>query len=97
MFAAAGISTISRFSVNSSGHSGRPSVLFPAASTRQFPGASSSLREFAGFVKKENESSGGDVVEELEVELDDSPGTTKGTQFSVLQRVFFPSLVRCGF
>ena len=64
-----------------------------AASTRrQFPGASSLLREFAGF----KESCGGDVEEELVLEFDDSPGTTKGTYFSVLQRMFFPSLVRCG-
>ena len=74
MFAAAGISTISRFSANSSNHSGRPSVLFPA-STRQFLGASLPC-EFAGFYEV-TESCGGDVEEELVLELD-SPGTTKG-------------------
>ena len=30
------------------------------------------------------------------VELDDSPGTTNGTKFSVLQRVRFPFLLRRG-
>ena len=78
MCAAAGISTISRFSANSSSHSGRPLLLFPAASTRQFPGASSLLREIAGF-NEVHESCGGDVEEELVLELDDSPRTTKST------------------
>ena len=64
MFPAGGISSISRFSVKSSGHSGRPSLLFPEASTRHFPGASSLLREFAGF-NEVNESCGGDIEEEL--------------------------------
>ena len=38
------MSTISRFSVESSSHSGIPSSLFPAASSLQFPIASSLLR-----------------------------------------------------
>ena len=78
MFAAAGKSAISRFTVKSSGHSGRPSLLFSAASTRQFPGASSLLREFDGF-NEINESCGGGIEEELVLEIDESPGTTKRT------------------
>ena len=42
-------------------------------------------------------SCGCDVEDELALELDDNPGTTGGTKFSVLQRIFFPCLVRCGF
>ena len=64
--------------MKSSRLSGRPSLLFPAASTRQFPGASSLLREFAGFLEVD-ESCGGDDEEELVLELDDRPETTKGT------------------
>ena len=96
MCAGAGISVSSRFTMNFLNHSGRSSLLFPAASTRQFHGASSSLREFAGF-NEVDESCGGDVEEELVLELDDSTGPTKGTKFSVLQGIFFQSLVRCGF
>ena len=60
--------------------SGRSFLLFPAASTRHFPGVSSSFREFAGF-NDVDESCGGDVEEELLLELDDSPKTTNGTKF----------------
>ena len=59
-------------------------------------GASSLLREFAGF-NEADEFGGGDFEEELVLGLNDSPGTTKGTKISVLQTIFFPSLVRCGF
>ena len=34
--------------------------------------------------------------DELE-ELVDRPGTTKGTEFAVLQSIFLPFLMRCGF
>ena len=57
---------------------GRSCKLFPAAPLRQFPGAPPSLRESDGF-KKMDETCGGDVEEELVLELDGSPGTTKGT------------------
>ena len=39
---------------------------------------------------------GGHVEDEVVVDLDDSPGTTNGTNFSVLQWVRFPFLVRRG-
>ena len=48
MFAAAGIPSISKFSVKASGHSGIPSLLFPATSSLLFPASSQLLREFAG-------------------------------------------------
>ena len=49
MFAAAGMSTISRFSAKSSSHSGTPSPLqFPATPSLQFTVAPSLLRMFAG-------------------------------------------------
>ena len=39
-----------------------------------------------------------DVEEcELEEELDDKPGTTIGTKFSVLHCIRIPFLMRCGF
>ena len=88
-FAGAGTSAISRFSVKSSSHSGRPSLLFLTASTRQFLGASSLLHELAGF-NEIYESCGGDVEEEIVLGLDDSPGTTREARFSFLQRIFFP-------
>ena len=68
MFATAGTSTASRFSVKSSSHSGRSCKLFLAASLRQFPGASSLLREFAAFDKIDE--SCGDVEEEPLLKLD---------------------------
>ena len=51
MFAAADISKISRFSLKSSNHSGRPSLLFLAASSLQFPLAS---RYFANVLDAMN-------------------------------------------
>ena len=59
--------------------------------------ASSSLRTPAGLEEVLDESCGGDAEDELAPELDDNPGTTTGTKFSVLHRILFPSLVRCGF
>ena len=44
-----------------------------------------------------DESCGGDVEDELVPELDDNPGTTRGTKFSVLHKKFFPCLVNRGF
>ena len=44
-----------------------------------------------------DEPCGDDVEDELVLELDDSPGTTKRTKFSVLQRMFFPSWVNGNF
>ena len=73
MSAGAGTSAISRFPVKSSSHAGIPSV-------------SSLLRVFGGSNEIER-SCGGDVEEEVVVELDDSPGTTNRTKFSVLQKV----------
>ena len=72
MFAAAGIYETSWFSAKFSCHSGRSSLLFLAASTRQ-------LLKFAGY-NEVGDSSGSDVEEELVLELDDSPGTTRGTK-----------------
>ena len=57
--------------MKSSSHSGRSSLLFPAASARQFPAASSLLRQIAGL-NEVDESCGNDVEEELLLELDDS-------------------------
>ena len=91
-----GNSTISWFSVKSSGHSGRPSLLFPAASKRQFPAAPSLLHEFAGFTEVD-ESCRGDVEEEPVLEPDDSPGTTKKNVVLSLAEDCLPSSVRCGF
>ena len=81
MFASADTSVSSRFSVESSSHSGRFCKLCPAAPLRQFPGAPSLRREPAGF-NDLDESSGGDVEEELVLELDDRPGNTTSTKFS---------------
>ena len=57
----------------------------------------SSLRGLAGLGELLDESSANDVEDELERELEDNPGTTPGTKFSVLHRIPFPFLVRCGF
>ena len=81
MFAGAGISASSRFSAKSSSHSGRSHKRFPAAPLRHFPGAPSLFREFAGEAMSK---------EELVLELDDSPGTTKRTKFPVLHMIFLP-------
>ena len=75
----AGTSAIPRFSVKSSSHSGTP---FP----QQFSVASSLLRVFAGSTEIDR-SCESDVEEEVVVVLDDSPGTTNGTKFSILQKV----------
>ena len=70
--------------MKSSSHSGIPSLLqFPATSSLQFPVAPSI---FAGS-KEIDRSCGSDFEDEAVVELDDSPGTTKRTKFSVVQRV----------
>ena len=51
MFAAAGVSPVPRFSVKSSSHTETTlTLLFRAVCTRQFPGASSLLRGFAGML-----------------------------------------------
>ena len=86
MFAAACTSAMSRFSVKSSGHSGIPLLVLPATCSLQFPATSSFLRDFAGSSEMDR-SCGCDVEEELVLEFDDCPGTTKGTKFSVLQKV----------
>ena len=66
--------------MKSSSHAVRSCKLLPAASLRQFSGGSSSLlREFAGF-KNLGEPCGDDVEDELVVELDDSPRTTRRTK-----------------
>ena len=75
MFAAAGISTISRLSVKSSNLSGR---LAAVSSGFSAPVSWCFLLEFAGF-NEVDESCGSDVEDVLVLELDDSPGTTKGT------------------
>ena len=49
-----------------------------------------------GIHSLKDRSCGGDVEDEVVVELDDSPGTTKRTKFSVLQKVCVPFPVRRG-
>ena len=49
-------------------------------------------RHFVNLLDSKN-----NVEDDLAPELEHSPGTTTGTKFSVLHRIFFPSLVRCGF
>ena len=44
-----------------------------------------------------DEFCGGDVEDETLPELEDNPGTTRGTKLSVLQIILFPSLVNRGF
>ena len=51
----------------------------------------------AGLEDVLDEFCGGDVEDELVPEFGDNPETTRGTNFSVLPRIFFPCLVRCGF
>ena len=48
----------------------------------------SSLRSVAGLEDVLDESCGGDAEDELVPEIDDNPGTTRGTKFSVLHRIF---------
>ena len=42
------------------------------------------------------ESCLGDVEDALVPEFEDNTRTTRSTKFSVLQRIFIPSLVKCG-
>ena len=70
MFAGAGSSASSRFSVKSSSHSGRSCKRLPAAPLRQFPGAPSLLRELAGLEDVLDESCGSDVEDDLVPEFD---------------------------
>ena len=65
--------------------------------SRQFPGAVSSLRSVAGPEAVLDESCGIDVEDELVPELEDTPGTTRGTKLSVFHNVFLPCLVHRGF
>ena len=77
-------------------HTGIPSPLqFPATPLLQSSVASSLLRVFA-CSNEIDRSSRSDVEEEVVVKLDDSPGITSGTKFSVLQKVCFPFWVRRG-
>ena len=39
----------------------------------------------------------GERVDEDEEELVDNPGTTNGTKLDILQTIFLPFLMRCGF
>ena len=57
----------------------------------------SSLRNLAGLGEVLDESCGNDEEDELQLELEDNLGTTTGTKISVLHRILFPFLVRCGF
>ena len=63
----------------------------------QFPGATSSLRSDAGLggVLDDvlDESGDGDVEDELVPELDDNPGITIGTKFSVLHSLVWSTVV----
>ena len=59
----------------------------------QFPGASPSLRSWAGVV--EDNSCDVDVEDELVRDLVDNPGTTSGTRLPVLHIIVF-SLVNRG-
>ena len=90
--------------MNSSNHSGWSRKRFSVAclllfflflfrdfvESRRSPSACLSLRFVAGLEKVLDESCGGDVEDELVPELDDNPGTTRGTKFSVLHKNSFP-------
>ena len=110
MRAGAGTSVSSRFSVNSSNHSGRSrnqssdsrvSFLFSflfwvfEGDPHQFPGAGPLLPSWAGLV--EDKSCNVDVEDERLSELADNPGTTSGAEVSVLHKIVFSSLVNRGF
>ena len=109
MFADATNSASSRLSVNSN-HSRRSRKRLSAACwlsqfgyflgflerSRRLPDASSSLRRLAGLEQVLTESCGNEVEDELAPELDDNPGTTRDSTFSVLHSMLFP-LIRCGF
>ena len=103
MCAGAGTSVSSRLSVKSSNHSGisrkrssefrLPCVLFFLFGflvfvSHQFSCAASSLRSGAGRGDVLHKSCGGDGGDELAPALDDIPGTTRGTNLSVLQIKF---------
>ena len=64
--------------------------------SRQFPGVGSSLHSGAGLGHVRDESCGGYGEDELVPKFGDNPGTIS-RKFSVLQRIFFPCLDRCGF
>ena len=89
-------SAISRFSTKFSSHSGTPCRhIFPQLlCCSPISRVSSYLRVVAG-PNETNKSCGGDVEEEVPGELDEDPGTTNGTKFSLLQKIWFPLLVRC--
>ena len=63
--------------------------------SRQFPGACSSQQSEAG--PDEDGSCNVDVEDELVPELDDNPGTTRGTKVSVVHFIFFSCVVNRGF
>ena len=60
-----------------------------------------SVAGFSVYLLTSNTESCDEDVEEVGVdgveELVDKPGTTNGAQFDVLQSMFLPDLVRCGF
>ena len=62
--------------------------------SRQFPGAPSSLRSFAGPEDVLDESCGSDVGDELVPVFDDNPATTRGTTCSVFARSVNPKVPR---
>ena len=64
--------------------------------SRQCPGAGSSLRSVAGLEDVLDESCGIDVEDELVPDLDDKPGTTRGTKLSVLHIIVLSCLVNRG-
>ena len=98
-----GTTVSSRFSVNSSNHSGksrngscdaRLSSFFlfwfwVFGESRKFPGAGSSLRSVAGLEDVLDESCGGDVEDELVPEFDDNPRTARGSSSLVWSGVAF--------
>ena len=61
----------------------------------QFPGAVSSRRSAAGL--DDDNPCDFDVEGELSPELNDNPGTTRCTHFSVSHEIFFPCLLSRGF
>ena len=59
--------------------------------SHQLPGAIPSLRSGTVIVDELEESSDGDVEDELLPELVDNPGTRRGAKLSVLLMIVFPS------
>ena len=99
MCAGAGTSVSSRSSVNSFNHSAKcrkrsSESRFFGGVSHQFPGASPSLRSWAGLV--EDKSCNVDAKDELLPELADNLGTTSGTKLSVLHIIVFSSLANRG-